>query len=162
MPLTPRHKLDLKRLTPQQQTSMKPRLNTQIQLPLGLNIKRPHQLRRHRQEPILRKHVPRTLAAPAAKRVAHLAALGLACFCGKRGAVGIVQVAVRVESFWGGEEGGVVGVGPDVLQNNGAGGDVVAAEGVVGVEGVGEVDGGYGAPAEGLPALAGGVLLGGW
>lgn len=46
-------------------------------------------------------------------------------------------------------------VDPDVLQDNGAGGDLVAAEGVGGVEGVGEVYGDYGTPSEELWVLVG-------
>lgn len=68
---------------------MKPRLNTQIQLPLRLDIKRPDNLRRHSQKPVLRKHIPRTLAPTAAKRVTRLSTLGLAFFRGQSGAVGI-------------------------------------------------------------------------
>jgi len=50
----------------------------------------------------------------------------------------------------GGVERGVVRVAPNVLQDSGAFGDEVAAEGVIGVEGVGEVDGGYWAPSQDL------------
>lgn len=41
-------------------------------------------------------------------------------------------------------------VDPDILQDGGTFGDVVAAESVVGVKSVREVDGGYGAPAQNL------------
>lgn len=39
-------------------------------------------------------------------------------------------------------------VDPDVLQDGGAFGNEVAAEGVVGIKGVWEIDGGYGPPAQ--------------
>ena len=129
---------------------MKPRLNTQIQVLLGHNIERPNQLRRHRQEPVLRKRVPRTLAATATKGIGDLAAFGLASFDGERGAVRIGQIAIGIEGIGRRKERGIVRVDPDVLQDYGAGGDVVAAEVIGGVEGVGEVYGGYGTPAQDL------------
>ena len=155
MHLTPHPKLNLKWLTPHQQTPIKPRLNTQIQpAPLGHNIKRPNQLRRQCQEPILRKYVPRTLSPPAAERVRDLAALGLALRGGERSAVRVGEVAVGVEGVGGGVERRVVRVNPYVLQNGCAFGEEVATEGVIRVEGMWEVDGGYGAPAEDLMILA--------
>lgn len=47
---------------------------------------------------------------------------------------------------------------PYILQNGGAFGDEVAAEGIVSVERVREVDGGYGPPAQYLQKL--GVISG--
>lgn len=152
--LTPRNKLHLKRLAAQQQPTMKTRLDTHIQLPFRSHIKSPHQLSCHGQEPILRKDIARTLATATSKSVNQFAAFCLAILDRKLSAIRVSEVAVWIESVRRGKEGWIVRVDPDVLEDGCAFGNMVAAESVVCVEGVGEIYGGYGAPAKDLLAFS--------
>ena len=65
-------------------------------------------------------------------------------------AVRVGEVALRIESVGRVVQRGVVGINPDVLENDSAGGDEVASERVISGSGMREVHSRYGAPAEDL------------
>jgi hypothetical protein len=98
MHLTPRNKLHRKRLATQQQSTMKPRLDTHVQLPFRSHIKSPDKLSRHSQEPILCKQITRTLATATTKCINQFPTFCLAFLDRKIGAVRVCEVAVGIES----------------------------------------------------------------